>query len=273
MTKRAGRPINWKEESERFDGVADLYEAYRPGYPTELIDDIISLSGIQPGGRILEIGSGTGKATILFARRGFSMLCLEPGQNLLEIAIEKLKPYQQVTFERIRFEDWPADQGEFDLVVSAQAFHWVPKEVRDAKAASVLNQKAHIALFWHMYPDIAGEVGSALSQLYRERASELVQRYTASEQFKPVIESRARSLGESGYFEAVEVRTYPWSARYTTQAYLGLLNTYSDHLRLSDQRRGALFEEVAEVIEQHGGYIEKPYLAVLYMARKKSAAR
>jgi ubiquinone/menaquinone biosynthesis C-methylase UbiE len=273
MTERVSRPINWKEESERFDGVADLYEAHRPSYPTELIDDIISFSGIQPGGWILEIGSGTGKATILFARRGFSMLCLEPGQNLLAVAIEKLKPYQQVTFERIRFEDWPAGQGEFDLVVSAQAFHWVPKEVRDVKAASVLKKAGHIALFWHMYPPIAGAVGSALSQVYWERAPELVQRYTVPEQFEPVIESRARSLGEGGYFEAVEVRTYPWSARYTRQEYVGLLNTYSDHLRLSDQRRGALFEEVAEVIEQYGGYIEKPYLAVLYMARKKSAAR
>ena len=31
-----------------------------------------------------------------------------------------------------------------------------------------------------------------------------------------------------------------------------------------------LREEIAKVIEQHGGQIEKPYLAVLYLARRKS---
>jgi hypothetical protein len=46
------------------------------------------------------------------------------------------------------------------------------------------------------------------------------------------------------------------------------LNTYSDHLRLPEQTRQSLFEGVAEVIEQHGGFIERPYLAVLYVARK-----
>lgn len=52
--------------------------------------------------------------------------------------------------------------------------------------------------------------------------------------------------------------------------YLGLLNTYSDHLRLSEQRRKVLFEGIAESIERHGGYIEKPYLAVLYLAQRTS---
>jgi hypothetical protein len=71
-------------------------------------------------------------------------------------------------------------------------------------------------------------------------------------------------------FENVLVRTYPWSAQYKTEAYLGLLNTYSDHLRLSEQRRLAFFGAIAALIEQHGGQIERPYLAVLYMARRKN---
>jgi SAM-dependent methyltransferase len=53
-----------------FDRVAPLYDEARPTYPEELFDDVVSLSGIPPGGRILEIGCGTGQATVLFARRG-----------------------------------------------------------------------------------------------------------------------------------------------------------------------------------------------------------
>ena len=47
-----------------FDEAALLYDEARPGYPDELFDDVVSLSGIAPEGRILEIGCGTGRATM-----------------------------------------------------------------------------------------------------------------------------------------------------------------------------------------------------------------
>lgn len=266
MSGKANTPIDWKKDSQRFDGVAELYETYRPGYPAELIADIVNLSGIQPGGEILEVGSGTGKATRLFAHRGFSILCLEPGQNLIDVAKGQLSDYPQVRFERSRFEEWEANQREFDLLISAQAFHWVPQEVRFKKAAGVLKPGGHIALFWNMYPGMKGTIRHELDEIYRQHAPELAKEDTPPEQ---LIQERAASLQAEKQFENVVVRTYPWVARYETKAYLGLLNTYSDHLRLPEQQRLGLFEAIAKLIEQRGGRIEKPYLAVLYLARRK----
>jgi len=56
-----------------FDQAALDYDEVRPGYPEELIEDVISISDIPKDGRILEIGCGTGQATISFARRGYSI--------------------------------------------------------------------------------------------------------------------------------------------------------------------------------------------------------
>lgn len=256
-----------KTDSERFDGVADLYDAYRPGYPAELIEAIVLYSDIQQDERILEIGSGTGRATLSFAERGYTILCLDPGQNLIAVAREKLNAYPQVSFVRARFEDWEPEQEKFDLVISAQAYHWVPEEVRFEKTASVLKQGGHLALFWNMYPRLQGEIRQELDQVYDKIAPELVK---PERPFDQLIESRANALGESPYFKKVVVKKYSWSARYETKAYLGLLNTYSDHLRLSERRRNLLFAEVAEVVERNGGTIEKPYLAVVYMAQRTS---
>ena len=50
-----------------FNTSAEWYDRIRPGYPEALIDDVINLSAIPAGGRILEIGCGTGKATERFA--------------------------------------------------------------------------------------------------------------------------------------------------------------------------------------------------------------
>ena len=67
-------PPGARERRFIFDEVADLYERARPGYPGQLVDDVVTLSGIEPTGRILEIGAGTGKATTAFASRGFEMV-------------------------------------------------------------------------------------------------------------------------------------------------------------------------------------------------------
>jgi ubiquinone/menaquinone biosynthesis C-methylase UbiE len=268
MVGKASVPVDWEKDSQSFDGVADLYETYRPSYPAELIDEVINLSGIQSGGEILEIGSGTGKATRLFAERGFSILCLEPGQNLIDVAQAQLNDYPQVRFERSRFEEWEANQRKFDLLISAQAFHWVPQEVRFVKAASVLKPQGHIALFWNMYPGIDGGIRRDLDEIYSQHAPELVKENIPPEQ---LIQERVASLRAEKQFEKVIVRSYPWAAQYKTETYLGLLNTYSDHLRLPEQQRQMLFEAIAELIEQHGGQIEKPYVTVLFMARRKNS--
>lgn len=220
MSENTTAEINWKEESQRFDGVADLYDTYRPSYPNELVESIISKSGLQPGDRILEIGSGTGKATALFAPRGFSILCLEPGKNLMNVAAEKLKWYEQVKFEQARFEQWQPSQIGFKVAMSAQAFHWVPKDVGYGKAASVLANEGYIALFWNMYPKITGEVAHDLQRVYQECVPELMKR---SASWEELIKQREREFIESGYYEGVQVERYPWTARYTSQEYLGLL--------------------------------------------------
>ncbi len=258
--------IDWELESQRFDGIANLYDKYRPNYPDELIEDVIHISGIQSEGRILEIGSGTGKATLQFAQRGYSILCLEPGKNLIEVARKNLISYPKVGFIRARFEKWRYGQNKFDLVISAQAFHWVPEEVRYKKTAAVLKPQGYLAAFWNMYPGMDGKIRQELDQVYQKRARELVK----SETFEELIKSRETSFLESRYFEKVAIRKYFWSVRYNTNDYLGLLNTYSDHLSLSEHRRKILLSDIGEVIERNGGFIEKPYLAVLYIAQKKS---
>ncbi len=256
--------IDWKEESQRFDGVAERYDTFRPGYPEELIDAIVATVGLAAGARILEIGCGTGKATALFARRGYSILCVEPGRNLAAVAVRNLKGYP-VEFEIARFEEWNERVNEFDLAISAQAFHWVPKEIGYAKIARALRPDGWLALFWNRYPSDQGAIFEELEQVYRAHDPAL------SPPMGPVeeqIQATRNEVAASHQFGDVQVKTFAWSARYSTQAYLGLLGTYSDHLRLEQAERGRLFTAIAKVIDRHGGYIDKPYLTVLYLAKK-----
>ncbi len=258
--------IDWKEDSQRFDGVADLYDAFRPSYPTELIETIVATTQLEPTVRILEIGCGTGKATALFARRGYAMLCVEPGANLAAIAARNLKGCR-VEFEIARFEEWNEPANEFDLAISAQAFHWVPKEIGYAKIARALKPGGWLALFWNRYPPLKGEIFDDIERVYKEWMPKMAGNH---EKLEEVVKWTEDAINASGYFQNLRIKRFPWSARYNTREYLGLLNTYSDHLRLSEPERAHLFAGIAEVIDRHGGYIERPYLSVLYLAKKRN---
>ena len=98
------------------DEEALLYHEARPGYPEALFEDVLSLPGIPPEGRILEIGCGTGQATVPFARRGFSILCIELGANLAAVAQRNLAPFPKVQIVSANFESWAGEEGGFDLV-------------------------------------------------------------------------------------------------------------------------------------------------------------
>lgn len=69
-----------------FGPVAGDYEKYRSGYPPGIGADIIEAAGLGPGADLLEIGSGTGRATRLFTGRGFHITCIEPVAEMAAVA-------------------------------------------------------------------------------------------------------------------------------------------------------------------------------------------
>jgi SAM-dependent methyltransferase len=97
--------------------------------------------------KLLEIGSGTGKATILFARLGYAAHCIDPGAHLVKLAANNLQGYLAITFEIARFEESHEYTSEFDLVISVQAFHWIRKDVGYARITQTLKPGGFLAFF------------------------------------------------------------------------------------------------------------------------------
>jgi ubiquinone/menaquinone biosynthesis C-methylase UbiE len=256
-----------RARGQSFDQVAEMYDTYRPGYPHEMVDYIVSASGIGPSAHVLDIGCGTGKAAESFARRGYTLTCIDPGANMLAVAARRLAGCR-VAFVHSTFEDWPEPRAAFDLVISGQAFHWVAQPMGYAKVARALVPGGTLALFWNRPPLFSDPLEEALQQVYAAEAPELDKH---EEPWHERIDRDVEEISAAGFFSQVQVRTFLWTARYDAAQYTGLLNTYSDHLTLPISRRERLFAEVQRVIAEHGGYVDRPYQTVLFVATTKNA--
>src|SRR5438445_10832371 len=66
----------------RFTGLADSYAKYRPGYPIEAIDFIVSRCRLGPDSILVDVGCGTGISSRLFAERSMHVIGIEPNAEM-----------------------------------------------------------------------------------------------------------------------------------------------------------------------------------------------
>jgi SAM-dependent methyltransferase len=247
-----------------FGSVAELYDRARPSYPAALVDDVLALA---PSPRVLEVGAGTGKATVLFAARGAQVLALEPDPEMAAVARRNAAGYDAVEVVETEFEQWEAPEP-FGALISAQAWHWIAPEVRYARARAALLDGGLLAVFWNRPDWDRCALRDEIDEVYRDID---LMHSPGPMQPRPMIPARrddwTQEIAATARFTAPEVRLYEWARDYTTEQYIELLQTHSDHILLPPAQRAALLDGVAAVIDAHGGAFGVPYSTRLCLAR------
>jgi SAM-dependent methyltransferase len=249
-----------------FGEVADLYNAYRPSYPDAMVDDVLaSIDG--PAKNVLDVGCGTGKAAQLFAGRGLRVTGIEPDPAMAGIARGNLAPFPDSSVVNEPFESWDPAGAQFDLVTCGQAWHWLDPDVRGARAHAVLRPGAALALFWNTARREESGLRDELDGVYAEHAPDL-QRTSVLLGFNTRDASELRDLmALRDRFATVLARDYDWSVRYTTQEYVGLMQTHSDHRMVGAETLDRLLTAVTALLDAHGGGLEYAYRTTLHVAR------
>lgn len=247
-----------------FDEAAELYDSARPGYPAAVVDDLVALAGLGAGSRAVEIGPGTGQATIPLAERGVEVVAVELGESLAAVAARNLARFPAVEVVCADFETWEPPRGDFDAVVAFTAFHWLDPATRVERCARVLRSGGSLAVVktQHVTPEGGDPFFADVQDAY-VRAGEA----RAAPILPDEVPDLRAELVAGGHFEEPAVRRYVWEVEYDADSYLAVLDTYSGHRAMPPDVRGALYREIRELIG--GRRIRKVYLAILHVARRR----
>ena len=242
---------------------AEAYERFRPGYPAQLFDLVMTYAG-RPVRTALEIGAGTGKATRLFAQRGVTVTATEPDGAMLA----ELRKHVPATVKTVQaaFEDLRVVE-RYGLVYAAAALHWTDPEGRWSRMAALLEPGGVFASFGGPAqladPVVAEDVRAA-------RASFLASDDVPSPDGTPPghdMQWPGTELQRSAWF--ADVRQFVIERRLTISArdYIGHLSTISAYLQLPASEQEQVYSQIMQVLPET---VELAADITVHLARRRS---
>ncbi len=236
------------QRARSFENGADNYDRLRPEFPTELFDDICTSAGVRMTGRILEVGAGTGRATLPLTRRGAKIEVVEPSAGMLEILATRLEEAglsDRCDLRQATFEDVDSAQT-YDVVIAAQSFHWTDPATRWSHLAALLGSEGRAYLFGNGWSvDRQAHDVDAIAFLYAAQGEGLQPDLTDHRSSAGWAESE---IGAEAALVLTDSRIYDWPWLLPVDDYLALLRTTSQYAVASSNVREALLDALREIL-------------------------
>ncbi|WP_431247789.1 class I SAM-dependent methyltransferase [Leifsonia xyli] len=232
-----------------FDQAADVYDAARPSYPA----DAVSWLTQGVAGPVLDLGAGTGKLTAPLVERGFEVTAIDPSPEMLRVLHERLPgvAVHEGAAERI-----PVPDDAFDLVLAAQAWHWVDTDRAVPEVARVLRPGGRLGLVWNERDESVGWV---------RELGELMDAGSAAfdDEADPVLPP------PFGPLEKHETR---WVQALTHDGLLDLARSRSYFITKDADGQAAVIQSLRRLLREHPDLAGRDTIELPYVTRSYRAA-
>ncbi|MGD0866864.1 MAG: methyltransferase domain-containing protein [Rhizomicrobium sp.] len=140
-------------DPRRFRTTVPYYARFRLGYPQGLIERVIAIVGLKPGGRVMDLGCGPGLLAIPFARAGMAVTAVDPEPEMLAAAEAGAREAGlSIAFRQGSSFDLPSGIGPFRLVTMGRAFHWMDRTETLMALDRIVAPDGAVALFDDDHP-------------------------------------------------------------------------------------------------------------------------
>lgn len=146
-----------------FSRQSDLYAKYRPTYPKELYEHILSF--VKEKDIAWDCATGNGQAAVVLADYFKKVIATDISAAQIEKATRK----ENIDYSICAAESTPFANNTFDLVTVAQAYHWIKWTEFKKEVTRVCKRNAVIAA-WTYYHHSTGDdnIDKAVRGFYEE---------------------------------------------------------------------------------------------------------
>ena len=131
------------DNKELFTHKSGDYSRFRPGYPAAAVD---YLKKQTSGGKVVDIGAGTGIFTQALLRCFTDVSAVEPNANMRNEFKQQLP---DIICSDGSGEATKLAADSVDLITVAQAFHWLDADLFKQEAMRILRNNGKVAIVWN----------------------------------------------------------------------------------------------------------------------------
>jgi SAM-dependent methyltransferase len=128
------------------EGLAERYDAYRPRPPAALVELLPSLAGVDRPQLVVDIGSGTGLSTRLWAAAAENVVGVEPNGAMRRVATAATDA-RNVSYARGSSYATGIADGAADIVTCSQSLQWMQPDPTFAEVARILRSGGVFAAY------------------------------------------------------------------------------------------------------------------------------
>jgi len=247
------------KSTERFsDRVAD-YVNYRPSYPPEVVDTLISECGLSSQSLIADIGSGTGIFSRLLLDKNLHVTGVEPNEDMRSAAEQQLSSYRKFTSTGGKSEHTGLADRSIDLVTAAQAFHWFKRDETRQEFIRVLKPGGQVALTWNQ---------RKLEQAFQKEYEAILRKFAPD--YNSVNHMNISYEDIEGFFNPNKVLMFEFEniQVFDLVGFLGRIQSSSYTPKLNTSEHGILMRAAEDLFYSYesDGAIEFEYVTRLYLA-------
>jgi hypothetical protein len=200
---------------------------------------------------------------------------------MAEILRDKCADYSNVTIDVASFEEWKCNEDlKFDLIYSAQAFHWIDKNIKYKKCYELLIDKGYLVLFWyeptgHKSPikiDIDDQVNRVVKKYTRNHIINNEKSKRLEHTGVSNNDERKTELEESGLFHIIREIDYTHKIKNISSQYLKAMKSVPAFASILDGLEANIIKkmdkEIEDIINSYGGHVDEEFHYSLYLAQK-----